>query len=84
MLVVHPTYIGQDDIPCKPFYCTKCKKRYKQEGVRDVTLDEEFMDFVYNGVISGETASRQRCEGMAAWLKVNTLGELEVAEEDGR
>ena len=81
---IHPDCMGLAGPRPGPFYCSACKDRYRKEGRRDVTLDEEAMSYLYRGVTPEDPDVRTRCRKIAGWLKVNEWGELMVHEPDGR
>ena len=81
MRAFHPACVGLSNIPREPFHCTRCEERFEREGLCDVTLDKELMQFVYYGKAPVSVAGLERCSGMSKWLKVTGMGDLEVIDE---
>ena len=67
-----------------PYYCAPCYEGLKLKGSRDLTLDRELMDYIYEGVIPDSIDSRERCERASRWLSTNEYGDLIIKENTGQ
>ena len=80
----HCHCVGLEVQPRSPYHCDRCLQGYQRQAKKDITLQREAMQYLYDGIVPDNPVQLEKLQQLSRWMKVDQMGDLVVHERDGR